>query len=130
MCEYIYIYIMYIYVYTITREKVTTRTMCFFSSFVLIIHRVCVRGPRVPLNIPLLSCGTERRLVKILSLFFSFSSPNKNKKRGTRKKCIHTKLRARRVVFCKYARRREHGNASFTFNSNHDILLRIVKKQR
>jgi len=85
VCVNIYIYIMYIYVYTITREEVTTLTMCFFSSFVLIIHRVCVRGPRVPLNIPLLSCRTERRLVKILSLFFSFSSRTKIKNEGQEK---------------------------------------------
>jgi len=73
VCVNIYIYIMYIYVYTITREKVTTMTMCFFSSFVLIIHRVCVRGPRVPLNIPLLSCRTESRKEGSSKFYLSFS---------------------------------------------------------
>ena len=134
MCEYIYIYIYYY-----ARESNEDDDVFFFSSFVLIIHRVCVRGHVFllvqSLNIPLLSCGelTAHRKAKARQNFISFSRfppTNKKKKRGTRKKCIHTKLRARRVVFCKYARRREHGNASFTFYSNHDILLRIVKKQR
>jgi len=79
---------MYIYVYTITREKVTTMTMCFFSSFVLIIHRVCVRGPRVPLNIPLLSCRTDRKKARqnFISLFLVFLSQTKIKNEGQEEK--------------------------------------------
>ena len=138
VCEFVCVNI-YIYIYTITREKVTKMTMCFFF-FVCSDYpsRVC-SWPRVPpravveYSSPVLrrtDCPQKSKGSSKFYLFFSFSSRKQKKKRGTRKKCIHTKLRARRVVFCKYARRREHGNASFTFNSNHDILLRIVKKQR
>jgi hypothetical protein len=75
VCEFvyvnIYIYIMYICIYYYARECNDEDDVFFLFVCSDYPSRVCVRGPRVPLTAP---CGTERRLVKILSLFFSFSS--------------------------------------------------------
>ena len=90
MCEYIYIYIMYIYVYTITREKVTTMTMCFFSSFVLIIHRihrVCCSWSTcsIEYSSPVLPNRKKARQ-NFISLFLVFLSQTKIKNEGQEEK--------------------------------------------
>ena len=149
----IYIYVIYIY---ITEEKCRRGRDCF--SFLLpSIIRLCgplfffssrfVSWPR--LHVFLLVRG-ER------SLCFSFCfsclfclSPVVFRHRGreTKKKekeKAHTETRRTRTGLILREKKvlsktidqqhaqREHGNASFTFNSHHNklILLRIVKKQR
>ena len=147
-CEYIYICNIYIYY----RGKVSTRSRLFFFSslldypslwsFVLFFFAVRVvatcsfpSGSWKERSLPVFL--TDRPPLPSASLASSSVGrvANETKKKGKRKKHKHLSC-ARKKCFQKPStsstHKREHGNASFTFNSHHNklILLRIVKKQR